>query len=191
VIVYAARAISREEESLLREYTDSIIIKGAHSEERLLDDVALFLHRQVGSMPPRQQQLLTELHTSDSVFKGKTVIVVDDDMRSAFALSRVLSEHGMLVSKAENGKKALEVLDENPACDLILMDIMMPVMDGYQAIKAIRAQERFARLPIIALTAKAMTGDRKDCLQAGANDYLTKPIDQTRLLSMMRVWLCR
>jgi CheY-like chemotaxis protein len=173
----------------LREYTDSIILKDVRSEERLLDEVSLFLHRVVRDMPPRQRQIITELHSSDTMFSGKSVLLVDDDMRSSFALAKVLAERGMQVVKAENGEKALKILDEHPDINLVLMDVMMPVMDGYEAIRRIRAQDRFARLPIITLTAKAMMGDRDKSLAAGANDYLTKPIDQDRLLSLMRVWL--
>ncbi len=135
------------------------------------------------------RQVIIDLHDSDARLHGKKILIVEDDMRSAFALSRLLSERQMTVLKAENGQRALEVLDENPDVDLVLMDVMMPVMDGHEATRRIRAQKRFAQLPVIALTAKAMKGDMEKCLDAGANDYLAKPVDGQRLLSMMRVWL--
>ncbi len=191
VIIHTARELTREEEARLREYTDSIVVKDVRSDTRLLDEVSLFLHRAVADMPPRQQRIIKDLHGSDAVLEGKRVLLADDDMRSAFALTKLLAERGMQVVKAENGEKALKVLFEGPSVDLVLMDIMMPVMDGYEAIRRIRAEERFARLPIIALTAKAMSGDRDKCLAAGADDYQTKPIDPERLISMMRVWLSR
>ena len=189
VIVYTGRALSREEEMRLREYTESIIIKDVRSEERLLDEVSLFLHRVVDEMPPRKRQVIIDLHNSDALFQSKKVLIVEDDMRSSFALSKLLAEHGMSALKAENGEKALKMLDANPDVDLVLMDIMMPVMDGYETMDRIRADERFAKLPIVALTAKAMKGDAEKCLAAGANDYLAKPVDEERLFSIMRVWL--
>jgi signal transduction histidine kinase/CheY-like chemotaxis protein/HAMP domain-containing protein/CHASE3 domain sensor protein len=189
VIVYTGREVSREQELRLREYTESIILKDVRSEERLLDEVSLFLHRVVSQMPPPMQRLLVNLHDSDAMLAGKKILIADDDMRSAFALSRVLNGHGMATLKAPDGKKALELLDQEPDVDLVLMDIMMPVLDGYETIRRIRSQERFAKLPIIAVTAKAMKGDMEKCLAAGANDYLNKPVDAQRLLSMMRVWL--
>jgi len=191
VIIHTARDLTREEEARLREYSDSIVVKDVRSDGRLLDEVSLFLHRAVGDMPPPQQRIINELHGSDAALKGKRILIADDDMRSAFALSKLLAEHGVQVVKAENGEKAVKALAEGPAVDLVLMDVMMPVMDGYEAIRRIRADERFARLPIIALTAKAMAGDRDKCLAAGANDYQTKPIDPERLISMLRVWLTK
>ncbi|MCF8033203.1 MAG: response regulator [Desulfarculaceae bacterium] len=191
VIVYTARDMTREEETALRENTESIIIKGVRSQERLLDEVSLFLHRMVSKMPARKRQIIRNLHDSEAMLAGKKVMVVDDDMRTTFAVAALLSELGMEVIKANNGQKALQLLEDDPGVDLVLMDIMMPVMDGYQAMEKIRAQERLVDLPIIALTAKAMPVDREKCLQAGANDYLPKPVDRDKLISMIRVWLYR
>jgi CheY-like chemotaxis protein len=191
IVVYTGRELTREEENRLHDYSESIIIKGVRSEERLLDEVSLFLHRMVGRMPEKKRNLIATLHDTDTMLKDKTVLIVDDDMRNAFALSRVLAERGMKLVKAENGLKALEALEKKDRIDLVLMDIMMPVMDGYEAMKKIREQTRFAQLPIIALTAKAMKEDRQRCIEAGASDYLPKPVDIGRLLSVMRVWLYR
>ncbi len=191
VIVYTGKDLTREEETKLRGYAESIIIKGVRSDERLLDEVSLFLHRMVDTMPEKQRKMIIDLHDTDSLFRDKKILMVDDDMRNIFALSKLLQEKGMQVIKAEDGKMALEALEKNADVNLVLMDIMMPVMDGYETMKRIRAQSRFHRLPIIALTAKAMAGDRDRCIEAGANDYLAKPVDAKRLLSMLRVWLYR
>ncbi len=189
VIVYTGKDLTREEEMDLCKLAESIIIKGARSEERLMDETALFLHKTVSTMPSPKREMIINLHDRDSMFVGKTVLLVDDDMRNLFALPKILSERGMSVIKAEDGKKALEVLEKNPDIDLVLLDVMMPVMDGYETAKAIRKHRRFKDLPIIALTAKAMKDDRDKCIAAGANDYLAKPVDVERLLSMLRVWL--
>ena len=191
VIVHTSRDLTEQEEVTIREHAESIVIKGVRSQERLLDEVSLFLHRMVGKMPEVKKQMIRNLYENDSLLQGRKVLVVDDDMRTTFALSRLLTERGMIPLKAANGEQALIALEREPDVDLVLMDIMMPVMDGYEAIKRIREQERFRKLPIIALTAKAMPGDRSTCLEAGASDYLPKPLDQERLLSMMRVWLYR
>jgi CheY-like chemotaxis protein len=191
VVVYTGRDLSREEEMRLREYTESIIIKDVRSEERLLDEVSLFLHRVVRDMPAKKRQVIVNLHDSDVMFQDKNVLIVDDDMRSAFALAKMLSERGMNVVKAEDGKRALEILSESAKIDLVLMDIMMPVMDGYEAMSKVRQLEHYADIPIIALTAKAMPEDRAKCIAAGASEYLTKPVDLDKLLSMLRVWLYR
>jgi CheY-like chemotaxis protein len=140
-------------------------------------------------LPADKKQIITDIHNSDRIFEGKTILLVDDDMRNMFALAKVLAERKMNVLKAENGQKAVEMIHNTPKINLVLMDIMMPVMDGYKAMKTIRADKKYAGLPIIALTAKAMKQDKNDCISAGANDYLTKPVDVDRLLSMMRVWL--
>jgi CheY-like chemotaxis protein len=145
----------------------------------------------VSQMPEKNRKVIQSLHDSDSIFKDKKVLVVDDDMRTTFAVSRLLTESGMKPLKAENGERALRLLDENPDVNMVLMDIMMPVMDGYETMKQIRKQDRFRTLPIIALTAKAMPEHHARCLEAGANDYLPKPIDQKRLFSMMRIWFRR
>lgn len=191
VIVYTGRELTREEDLQLRKYSESIIIKGVRSEERLLDEASLFLHRMVSQMSEKKRQMITSLHDTEALFKDKTILVVDDDMRNVYALSKLLEEKGMRVLKAENGKKALTILADIPVVDLVLMDIMMPVMDGYETMKQIREQEKFQKLPIIALTAKAMREDKMHCIAAGASDYLTKPVDANRLSSMMRVWLYR
>ncbi|TBR40315.1 MULTISPECIES: response regulator [Dyella] len=187
VVVYSGRELSREESLKLRQYTDSIVIKGARSPERLLDEVSLFLHsfRDGRATSPAA----TPAAPSGHELRDRKVLLVDDDMRNLFALSKVLRGWGMHVAMAQDGQKALKALGDQSDIELVLMDVMMPVMDGYDTIREIRAQARYARLPIIALTAKAMRGDREKCLEAGANDYLSKPIDIDKLSSMMRVWL--
>lgn len=190
VVVYSGRELSREESLKLRQYTDSIVIKGARSPERLMDEVSLFLHsvrdahRATAATPAAPIPDVGELH-------NRKLLLVDDDMRNLFALSKVLRGWGMQVTMAQDGQKALKALADHDDVELVLMDVMMPVMDGYDTIREIRAQHRLAKLPIIALTAKAMRGDREKCLEAGANDYLSKPIDIDKLSSMMRVWLHR
>ncbi|MFH1572415.1 MAG: response regulator, partial [Acidobacteriota bacterium] len=189
VIIHTARDLTREEEMDLREHAESIVIKDVRSQERLLDEVSLFLHRVVSTMPEKKKQMILNLHETDVLLKDKKVLIVDDDMRTTFALSRLLTGRGMKTLKAENGERALRLLDQEPNVDLVLMDIMMPVMDGYEAVERIRAQDRFRNLPIIVLTANAMPEDRAKCITAGANDYLPKPVDEGRMISMMRVWL--
>jgi len=189
VIVYTGRDLTPQENHELLQYADRVIVKGVKSPERLLDETALFLHRVVADMPSDKQETIQQLHTQDTGLAGKKVMIVDDDMRNSFALSKLLADKGIEPKIAQNGQKALDLLAENGAVDLILMDIMMPVMDGYETIKQIRAQRQFNELPILALTAKAMKGDREKCLEAGANDYLSKPVDVDRLFSMLRVWL--
>jgi CheY-like chemotaxis protein/signal transduction histidine kinase/HAMP domain-containing protein len=189
VIIYTGKEISLEEEYELRKYSSSIIIKGVHSQERLLDETSLFLHRVIGNLSEHKQNMISKVYDEESVFKDKRILIVDDDMRNIFAVSKIIEERGMIVHKAVNGKKAIEFLDTDPNIDLVLMDIMMPVMDGYEAMKEIRKNIKFDNLPVIALTAKAMKDDRNKCIKAGANDYMTKPIDPERLLSLMRVWL--
>lgn len=189
VIVYTGRDLTKEENTELHKYASSIIIKGVKSDERLLDETALFLHRIVDHLPESKKKMISILHDKESVFQNKNILLVDDDMRNIFALTRVLEERGMIITEAENGKVALEKLELHPEIDLILMDIMMPEMDGYTAIKEIRKQTKWEKLPIITLTAKAMKEDREKSLMAGANDYLTKPVDVSKLLSLLRVWL--
>lgn len=185
VVVYSGRELSREENLRIRQYTDSIVIKGARSPERLLDEVSLFLH----SIRQSHGAESAGAPASHDGLSGHHVMLVDDDMRNLFALSKVLRGWGVHVTLAQDGHKALQLLAENNAVELVLMDIMMPGMDGYEVTRAIRAQPSLHRLPIIALTAKAMRGDREQCLEAGANDYLSKPIDLDKLASMMHVWL--
>ncbi|MFC3652314.1 response regulator [Dyella humi] len=184
VVVYSGRELSREESLRIRQYTDSIVMKGTRAPERLMDEVSLFLH----SIRNSKQATGSPAATDDGL-RGHHVLLVDDDMRNLFALSKVLRDWGMQVSMAQDGQKALQVLAENPQVELVLMDIMMPGMDGYEATRAIRAQPTLSRLPIIALTAKAMRGDRERCLEAGANDYLSKPVDVDKLASLIRMWL--
>ena len=191
VIIHTASDLTHDQETELREYAQTIVLKDVRSKERLFDEVSLFLHRMVGDMPDRKRRIITNLHETDELLKDKKVLIVDDDMRTLFAVSRLLSDRGMNTLKAENGEKALKVMDQNPDMDIVLMDIMMPVMDGYETMAKIRVQERFRKLPILALTAKAMKEDREKCIAAGANDYMTKPVDQERLISLMRVWLYR
>ncbi|OAB29460.1 Signal transduction histidine kinase [Flavobacterium fryxellicola] len=191
IIVYTGKELTKEENNLLHKYAESIIIKGIKSEERLLDETALFLHRTISNLPKSKQLMINSLHDKDAIFQSKKILLVDDDMRNIFALSKILQERGIEVIKSENGKNALEMLAAHPTIDLVLMDIMMPEMDGYEAMKRIRSQMKFKKLPIIALTAKAMKDDKQKCIDAGANDYITKPIDVERLLSLMRVWLSK
>jgi HAMP domain-containing protein/CheY-like chemotaxis protein len=191
VIVYTGRDLTRREETRLKKYAETIIVKDVRSPERLLDETALFLHRVESKLPAEKRRMLEQLHTTDDVFKGKKVLIADDDVRNVFALAAVLERHGMEVQFAENGSEALACLEENPEIDLVLMDIMMPELDGYEAMRQIRAQKRHAKLPIISLTAKAMKGDREKSIASGASDYITKPVDTDQLLSLMRVWLYR
>ncbi|RCS31471.1 response regulator [Rhodanobacter denitrificans] len=184
VVVYSGRELSREESLKLHQYTDAIVVKGARSTERLLDEVSLFLHS-VPHAPPRS----AAEPVAASELVGRRVLLVDDDMRNLFALSKVLRGWGLQVSMAQDGHKALKMLDGDEAPELVLMDIMMPGMDGYETIRAIRAQSHFANLPILALTAKAMRGDREKCLEMGASDYLSKPIDTDKLAALLRLWL--
>ncbi len=189
IIVYTGRDLTKDENATLEKYAESIIIKGVKSEERLLDETALFMHRVIADMPKQQQNVIKNMHTKEAVFKDKKVLLVDDDMRNIFALTKVLSEHNMNISRAENGKVALEIIKQNPRFDVILMDIMMPEMDGYEAMREIRKIPKQRNTPIIALTAKAMKEDRQKCIEAGANDYMAKPIVIEKLLSLLRVWL--
>jgi CheY-like chemotaxis protein len=189
IIVYTGKELTVEENNELLKYSDNIIIKGVKSEDRLLDETALFLHRMISNLPESKQLIINNLYDKETVFHGKKILVADDDARNIFALTKILKERGMEVLKAENGKIALEILDTNHDIDLVLMDIMMPEMDGYEAIRRIRSEVIFKSLPVIALTAKAMKDDKQKCIDAGANDYITKPIDVDRLLSLMRVWL--
>ncbi len=189
VIIYTGRELSKEEDKELHHYTDSIIIKGVKSEERLLDETALFLHRVVSEMPQQQQEIISFLHDKDTIFKNKKVLVVDDDMRNVIALTRVLEDKEIEVLAAENGQMAIDMLNQESSIDIVLMDIMMPVMDGYETIGKIREDKRFKTTPIIALTAKAMKEDRNKCINAGASDYIAKPVNIDKLLSLMRVWL--
>lgn len=189
IIVYTGRDLSESEKVQLDKYAESVIIKTANSAERLLDETILFLHRMEAELGGEQKRLLHLVHDKESIFRDKKILIVDDDMRNVFALSSVLEEKGMTIFIAVNGKEGLEQLKQNPDIDLVLMDIMMPEMNGYEATRAIRQNPDFRNLPVIALTAKAMKGDRHKCIDAGANDYMSKPVDTVKLLSLMRVWL--
>jgi HAMP domain-containing protein/CheY-like chemotaxis protein/signal transduction histidine kinase len=189
IIIYTGKELSAAEETRLRRYAETIIVKDVKSPERLLDETALFLHRVEARLPEQKRRMLERLHNAESTFQGKKILVVDDDVRNIFSITSVLESYGMEVLFAENGKDALRVLGENPAVDLILMDVMMPEMDGYETTRAIREMDQFRALPIIAVTAKAMKGDREKTLAAGASDYITKPVDTEQLMSLMRVWL--
>nr|WP_263429357.1 response regulator [Nannocystis pusilla] len=191
VIVYTGREVSRAEEQQLHRFSQSIIIKGARSPERLLDEVTLFLHQVETDLPPERQRMLRDARHRDAVFEGRRVLVVEDDVRNVFALTSVLEPRGARVEIARNGKEALQHLQSKPGVDLILMDLMMPEMDGLTATRAIRADPATARIPIIALTAKAMADDRASCLAAGADDYIAKPLDVDKLVSLARVWMPR
>ncbi|MBW6512013.1 MAG: response regulator [Desulfuromonadaceae bacterium] len=189
VIIHSGQELSREDEHRLRRYSESIIIKGTRSPERLLNEVTLFLHLVESGLSPGKQQMIRTVLDKEAMLAGKKVLIVDDDMRNIFSLSSILAEKELVIFEAENGREALARLNEQPDIDLVLMDIMMPEMDGYAAMRAIRQDQRFTRLPIIAMTAKALKGDQEKCLEAGASDYLSKPIDTTKLFSLLRVWL--
>ncbi|MCL8298324.1 response regulator [Pseudomonas mosselii] len=189
VIVYTGRNLTREEEADLLKYSRSIIIKGARSPERLLDEVTLFLHKVESQLSNERQRMLKTARSRDKVFEGRKILLVDDDVRNIFALTSALEHKGAIVEIGRNGREAIECLEANDDIDLVLMDVMMPEMDGYEATRLIRQQPRWRKLPIIAVTAKAMKDDQQRCLQAGANDYLAKPIDLDRLFSLIRVWL--
>jgi CheY-like chemotaxis protein len=169
----------------------SVVVKGVESPERLLDETALFLHSIIDKLPPEKREMLDRLHSSDEDLVNKTVLLVDDDSRNIFALSSVLERRGMLVLTATTGREAVNLLSQNSEVAIVLMDIMMPEMDGYQTMQAIREQEKWRKLPIVALTAKAMKGDREKCLEAGASDYLAKPVNTEQLLAALRIWLHR
>jgi CheY-like chemotaxis protein len=194
VIIYTGRALTPEEEQRLRRYSKSIIIKDARSPERLLDEVTLFLHQVEDKLPPDRQQMLRTSRNRESLLEGRRVLVVEDDVRNIFALSSVLEPKGVSIVIARNGREALEALararkQSSEAIDLVLMDIMMPEMDGLTAMREIRNNAEWKNLPIIALTAKAMADDHARCLEAGANDYIAKPLDVEKLLSLVRVWM--
>jgi HAMP domain-containing protein/CheY-like chemotaxis protein len=191
VVVFTGKDLSPEEDAHLRVLARSVVVKDVESPERLLDETALFLHRVVGELSPEKQALLEKLHRSDEALLGKKVLVVDDDVRNVFALSSVLERHGMRVMTAETGKQALARLESTPSVAAVLMDIMMPGMDGYEAIRTIRQDSSLGRVPIVALTAKAMKGDREKCLDAGASEYMAKPVNTEQLLAVLRMLLHR
>jgi hypothetical protein len=195
VIVYTGRSLSEEEEQRLRRHSRSIIVKGARSPERLLDEVTLFLHQVESDLPEERQRLLKQARDREKLFEGRRILIAEDDVRNIFALSSVLESKGAKLLIARNGREALEILEREAQSkagarvDLVLMDIMMPEMDGLTAMREIRKRPALAKLPIIALTAKAMRDDQERCLQAGANDFVAKPLDVEMLLSLLRVWM--
>jgi CheY-like chemotaxis protein len=191
VVVFTGKELSPEEDARLHALARSVVVKGVESPERLLDETALFLHRVVADLPTEKQRMLDRLHHSDDALVGKKVLVVDDDVRNIFALSSVLERRGMDVITAGTGREAISKLDSTPEVAIVLMDIMMPEMDGYETMRVIRQNASLQRLPIIALTAKAMKGDREKCLEAGASEYLAKPVNTEQLLSSLRMWLHR
>jgi CheY-like chemotaxis protein len=191
VVVFTGRELSADEDARLHTMARSVVVKGVESPERLLDETALFLHRVVADLPPAKQEMLQRLHSSDEDLMQRTVLLVDDDSRNIFALSSVLERRGMEVLTATTGSEAIAVLESRSDVAIVLMDIMMPGMDGYETIEVIRGNPGFRRLPILALTAKAMKGDREKCLEAGASDYLAKPVNVEQLLSALRMWLHR
>lgn len=191
IVVYTGKDLTRQEETQLKRLAETIIVKDVRSPERLLDETALFLHRVHANLPQPKRQILEDLRQTDSILTGKKILIVDDDVRNIFAITSLLERYQMRVVFAENGRDGITTLEENLDASIVLMDVMMPEMDGYEATRAIRSQPRFQSLPIIALTAKAMQGDREKCIEAGASDYITKPVDTDQLLSLLRVWLYR
>ena len=191
VVVFTGKELSGEEETRLKAVAKSVVLKDVQSPERLFDETALFLHRVVADLPVSKRQMLERLHGSNEVLRGRKVLVVDDDARNIFALTTVLENQDMEVVSATNGRQAIELIERTPDLSVVLMDIMMPEMDGYETMREIRKDPQFRTLPILALTAKAMKGDREKCLQAGASDYIAKPVNTDQLLSLLRVWLYR
>jgi CheY-like chemotaxis protein len=191
VVVFTGKELSCNDELRLKTMAKSIILKDVQSPERLLDETSLFLHRVVADLPVQKQMMLERLHGSSEILHGRKVLVVDDDARNIFALTSLLERHGMEVKSATNGRQAIDLIQSTPDLSMVLMDIMMPEMDGYQTMVEIRKDPRYRALPMLALTAKAMKGDREKCLDAGASDYIAKPVNTDQLLSLMRVWLFR
>jgi CheY-like chemotaxis protein len=191
VVVFTGKELSAEEDAQLHTLARSVVVKGVESPERLLDETSLFLHRIISDLPQEKQRMLDRLYRTDDDLVGRSVLVVDDDVRNIFALSSALERRGMTVLTASTGREALETLERTSDVAIVLMDVMMPEMDGYQTMDAIRKKPELRRLPIVALTARAMKGDREKCLEAGASDYLAKPVNTEQLLSVLRSWLHR
>lgn len=194
VIVYTGRELSQDDEQRLRRYSKSIIIKGAKSPERLLDEVSLFLHQVIAELPDEQQKMIRKARNRDSILEGRRILVVEDDVRNVYALTNILEPRGAIVTIARNGQEAITALEnasqpDASMVDLVLMDVMMPVMDGLTATREIRKNPVWKKLPILTLTAKAMPDDQQRCIEAGANDYMAKPLDVEKLLSLVRVWM--
>jgi CheY-like chemotaxis protein len=191
VVVFTGKELTSEEEARLRAVAKSIVLKDVQSPERLLDETSLFLHRVIEDLPEEKRKMIERLHGSAETLRGRKVLVVDDDVRNIFALTMVLENHEMEVLSATNGRQAIETIQTTADLSVVLMDIMMPEMDGYETMREIRKDPRFRTLPMLALTAKAMKGDREKCLEAGASDYIAKPVNTDQLLSLLRVWLYR
>jgi CheY-like chemotaxis protein len=191
IVVHTAKDLTREEEQQLRAAAKSIVLKDVQSPDRLFDETALFLHRVVSELPPEKRELLERLHGSSEMLRGRKVLIIDDDARNIFALATVLENQDMEVLTAVDGRTGIEIVEQTPDLSVVLMDIMMPEMDGYEIMREIRKNERLRALPILALTAKAMKGDREKCLEAGASDYIAKPVNVDELLALLRTWLQR
>jgi CheY-like chemotaxis protein len=189
IIIFTGKNLSQNEEFKIKQYADSIVVKTAHSYQRILDEVSLFLHLVEENQQDNRSYRRTRKVETGEVLKGKTVLVVDDDVRNIFSLSKSLESYGMNVISAIDGKEALKQLETHAKVDMVLMDMMMPEMDGYETTKQLRKMPKYRKLPVIAVTAKAMTGDREKCIKAGASDYITKPVDVDQLISLLRVWL--
>jgi CheY-like chemotaxis protein len=191
VIVYTGKDLTQKDETRLRKLAETIILKDARSPERLLAETSLFLHRSPENMPPAKRRMLEHEQKMDPALTGKKILIIDDDVRNIFSMTSLLERHRMEVLFAENGRDGIELLKKTPNVDTVLVDVMMPEMDGYETMREIRKIRRFKTIPIIALTAKAMKGDREKCVEAGASDYISKPADVDRLLSLLRVYLNR
>jgi CheY-like chemotaxis protein len=191
VVLYGKRKMAAKEEAEMQRLEPEMVLRHASSREALLDLTALLLHRREADLSDEQREILAGVRKNDMALMGKKVLVIDDDLRNIFALTSVLEQHELQVFHAENGRAGIEILRKTPEIDAVLMDIMMPEMDGYETTRAIRQIPQFRSLPIVALTAKAMKGDREKCLQAGASDYVTKPVDLDHLFSVLRVWISR
>lgn len=191
ILVYTGKELSKEEEERLNRVAQTVIVKDVRSPERLYDQTAFWIHRDIEKLPEDKRALIHRLHRAADVLAGKRVLLVDDDVRNIFAMTSVLERYGMEVVAAERGQEALDILATSDSIDIALMDIMLPEMDGYQVMREIRNMFDYRELPIIALTAKAMKGDREKCIEAGASDYIAKPVDTEKLLSMLRMWLLR
>jgi CheY-like chemotaxis protein len=191
IVVFTGKELNADEEKQLKTVAKCVVLKDVRSPERLFDETALFLHRVVTDLPEAKQRMLERLHSSNEVLRNRRVLVVDDDVRNIFALTTLLENHEIEVITATNGRQAIDLIEQNEDLSAVLMDIMMPEMDGYETMREIRKSLKFRALPILALTAKAMKGDREKCLEAGASDYIAKPVNSEQLLSMLRVWLYR
>jgi CheY-like chemotaxis protein len=191
VLLYERDEPTRKDRAQRQRLAHAMVLKEVRSPERLIDETALYLHRPITRLPVAQRQIVRRLRESDEMLRGRKVLLVDDDVRNIFAMTSILEQHQMDVLSAEDGQSAIDLLSKTPGIDIVLMDIMMPDMDGYETLRTIRRDARFRSLPMIAVTAKAMKGDREKCLEAGAWDYLSKPVDSEHMLSVLRAWLHR